>query len=588
MFNPITTTVLNILNNETPYAIPVYQREYRWGTEEAEELIEDLQNYMGIEGDALFLGNMIFEKAQKGVTFVVDGQQRLTTLLLVLIACRMRARELGLAELAPTIQERIGFKDHTTGKTKHSRLAASESVRDVFEYMSNSAWDGHFATKTEDKKQVKRQINRIRPVYEKFVDAVSKFDETQLSAFLRAVYSSYVARIEVENEIEALNVFERTNARGLDLEISDLLKNYLFIKKVENIEILWDQIVSNSDGTILRMLKYFYVSKRGYVLKPQLYNQLKKFSDDVTPQVLTRELAAFSDFYRLAKHPSAATTQAFFEKLEFSEISGHKERFESISRSLEALQEFGVVQFCPVAHAAIDCMNRLGGGIKPGDSKKLVKLFEALEKYHFVNNVICERVGNEVERLYADTCKTFAKSKNFDQTTDLFISELWKRRATEDEFVAQFKTIEYGEDPIALISYIFDRFNNFGCAPGQSVRIYDPDRKLFKRNFNIEHFAAQSPSGASKADKLDSGVINNIGNLLVLYYRDNSSLGNVSTADKLKRLQGDLATKTQNLRVVADFIKDYEDHASYWAAKDVEKRAIDLAHKGYREIWKFK
>ena len=95
---------------------------------------------MGAEGENLFLGNLIFEKAKDQKTYVVDGQQRLTTILLLLIACRMRARELDLQKLEPRIQETITFIDSTTGESSGCRLIASESVSEVFEHMANSSW----------------------------------------------------------------------------------------------------------------------------------------------------------------------------------------------------------------------------------------------------------------------------------------------------------------------------------------------------------------------------------------------------------------------------------------------------------------
>jgi uncharacterized protein with ParB-like and HNH nuclease domain len=76
MFNPVPARVEDILNSPTQFAIPIYQREYKWGKEEALELIEDLESYMDTEGENLFLGNLIFEKTKDQKTFVVDGQQR--------------------------------------------------------------------------------------------------------------------------------------------------------------------------------------------------------------------------------------------------------------------------------------------------------------------------------------------------------------------------------------------------------------------------------------------------------------------------------------------------------------------------------
>ncbi len=436
------------------------------------------------------------------------------------------------------------------------------------------------------RKLVKRKVNKVKPIYDTFLQRLSEYNQTELSKFLRALYDSYVGRIEVENEVEALSIFERTNARGLDLEISDLLKNYLFSKKIEGIEDRWGQIVDNSEGTMLRMLKYFYVSKHGYILKPQLYKKLKSYATDKGPKQFTEELSLFSKFYSTVKAPDKLLTKAFFEENDFPEIYEHEYRYEKINRALEGLREFAVVQFCPAANAAYECLVRNKGKTNSGDAKKLIQLFETFEKYHFVNNVICERVGNEIEKLYADACVTYSKATNFVKATDGLINELKYKLATEEEFVANFITLAYAPDQTSLLCYIFDRFNNFGKDPAQCTLIYNPDPRLKRRNHNIEHFWPQNleaPWRKSNKDGLDPA--DNIGNLLPLYFKDNSSLGKADPMDKIKRLNGDLSGKIENLTYVTEFIREYGSEVSSWDPDKIMNRAKKMGLKAYREIW---
>jgi hypothetical protein len=313
---------------------------------------------------------------------------------------------------------------------------------------------------------------------------------------------------------------------------------------------------------------------------------LKGYGAEAGPQELTQQLADFSKFYRIAKTPDKTLTKAFFDDGGFTEISTAQDRYEKINRALEALREFNVVQFCPPAFAAIECLARNGGKSKPADAKKLIQLFETFEKYHFINNVICERVGNEVEKLYADACLWYSESNNFIQTTDKLINELKLKLAKEAEFEANFSELSYSPDQTSLICYVFDRFANYGLDPGQSVQIYNPDPKIRRRNHNVEHFLPQKPDPALKIKKADLELVDNIGNLLVIYFKDNSSLGNAGPAEKIKRLKGDLNQKVQNLKNVTDFISDYGSDATSWSAEKIKKRAKDMAIKAYQQIWK--
>ncbi len=543
-------------------------------------------SYSGDKSTKLFLGNLIFEKTREKKTSVVDGQQRLTTILILLIACRMRAKQLGHEDLAALTMSKITFMDSTTAKSDGCRLVASDSIRDLLDYMADSEWKGDFPL-TINKKQVKRKIKKIRPIYEIFSKKLSELDIEALGKFLGAIYDANVLKIEVEDEVEALNIFERTNARGLDLEISDLLKNFLFTKKVDGIEDLWSNIIENSGGTLLRMLKYFYVSNRGYILKPQLYKKLKEYSAEVKPQNFTEELERFSKFFSLCKAPDKEKTQMFFDEIGIETISSDQARYERINQALLGLKEFNVAQFCPPAYAAIRCILRCDPKSKNSAAKKLVVLFETYEKYHFINNAVCERVGNEIEKLYADACEWYSKSDDFIKTTDQLIKALKDKLASEGEFTENFKDIQYRKDTISLISYILDRFNNYCLEPGQSIPIYNPDPKLRRRNHNIEHFLAQNAADDTNLTNADEECIHNIGNLLPLYFKENSSLGNASPAEKVKRMRGDLNKKIQHLQIIPDFLEKYGDFASVWNSEKIKQRALDMSIKGYREIWKF-
>lgn len=588
MFSPVPTSIADILNAQAQFAIPIYQREYKWGKEEATELIEDLKNFRGIEGDGLFLGNLIFKRAENKKSFVVDGQQRLTTLLILLVACRERAKELSRHSLVAKIQERITFVDPATAESLGTRLIASESVRDIFEHIAKEDWKGDFPATSSKKKQIKRQVNRLKPIYDYFSTQMKELSADGLSEFLRAIYDAYAIKIEIDGEEEALSIFERTNARGLDLEVSDLLKNFLFAKKVERVEDLWKEITENAGGSLLRMLKYFYVSKRGYVLKPHLYKKLKSYAEETGPQEFTDQLRMMSKFYYIVRDPSADGAQELFEALELSELASDRPKLERVCSTLLGLREFNVIQFCPVAFSALECCKRNGGSTSANEAKALVRLFEVFEKYHFINNRICDRVGNEVEKLYAETCVKYATSTDFAKTTEDLINDLRRQLAKEDEFVAKFvDELHYSQDQLSILAYVFDRINNYGLAPGQEVRIYDPDPKIRRRSHNIEHFFPQNPTKEGEGKKERPEWLHSIGNLLAVSIRANGKLGNGSPKEKIERLNGELCNQIQNLAHVRDFVREYGPMADKWDREQVLSRAKAMAKDAYRRVWRF-
>lgn len=587
MINPNPARIEDILNSSIQFAVPKYQREYTWGKNEAIEFLDDLKNYAESESGNLFLGTIIFdisEEEQRKI-IVVDGQQRITTILILLIACRNVAKKINAVNLATLIQNKITFTDPTTAESLGPRLIASESIKEVFEEISHYEWNGDFPLRAGGR-QVKRQVNRIKPIYDFFIEQVSSFDQAKLSKFLKAIYESYVVRIDIEDEIEAFSIFERTNARGVDLEASDLLKNYLFAQGVEGLEEIWPQIIENSDGTVLRMLKYFYVAKNGYVTKSNLYKYIRAYGNKIGAADLVNELEEFSRFYSAIRNADKAGIKIFFESIKCSAIASDQDKYDRIHTSLEGLRLFKISQIYPLIYAAISCFVRNGNGDSALESKKLIQLFDKMEKYHFINNAVCERIGNEVEKLYADFCVEYANSNDFERTAKELISSLRNQIASEEEFTSRFIEISYSSETIPLISYIFDRINNFGLDPGSRIPIFNPDQKILRRNHNIEHFYPQKPGDDMKASARTLEVVDNIGNLLSISFRTNSRLGNLSPEKKLNKLQNELVREVQNLSYVRDFIRRYERSASSWNKKTIANRAKEIAHSAYGEVWK--
>lgn len=589
MFTPVRNTMLQLLAEQTQYVIPHFQRGYSWGKDNAQELLEDLVNSSDPNSAPLFLGTLILLKGnafEHGIqTQVVDGQQRLTTIMLLLAACRLRAQELGDPRLPQTTLERMSYVNAATGEAMCPKLVPSHVIQRVFAHVTSETWDGNLPSML-GRKGVKTESNKLRPVLTVFMRHLAQCDLAAVKALLDSLYKSCLITIQIENEVDALNIFERTNARGMELEISDLLKNHLFSKDVKNLEESWKAITTNASGTLLRMLKYYYVSSKGYTQKSVLYRQLRLLVHAIGADRLTNELLAFSEYYRCYREPSLERLRGVLHDLGLSHISEHEERRSRLLRSLEALREFGVTQAAPTIYAAAQCVSKLSGNDKATASDALLRLVESIERLHFVNNAVCDRVGNEVERLYADSCVDFVVTQEPLKAFQKLIGALRSTLASEDEFVDRFCDITYSKSTLSLISYVFDRFNNHNLSGSQRLVIYNPDPDLLKRNNNIEHFQPQNPRDGETPSKATMEAINNIGNLLAVSYITNSRLGNASPAEKTAMLQGKLANEIQSSVLLRQFLDTYGPKASHWDHTAIEARAKDMALRAYREVWR--
>ncbi|MBU6371004.1 DUF262 domain-containing protein, partial [Patescibacteria group bacterium] len=434
MLEPKSATILSIFNSPHRVVVPKYQRNFTWGRNEAQELVEDLKAKMIDPNLNLFLGTVIFDisKNKDGEIFVIDGQQRLTTISILLSACRQAAKK-KMPQFADSIQERVSFKDPYSGKYEGQRLVVSPSIKEIYEYISRDNWTGEFSDKIGSK-SIKRQVNKVRPLFEYFLGEVNSLKVEDLQQFVKSLYDAYFVRIDIENTSQAFDIFERMNARGVPLDVADLLKNHLFATiDIPEIEEQWIEIIENSGNTPLRMLKYYWVSKSGYIKKSDLYKNIRNYAIKNGSRALVDELQDFSFFYKLVREGELQDLKDYFQDKGLTEITENESYLQKVFDVIEALKLFGITQIYPVLYSAIVAYKKDSSR----SAKDLLELLDVFEKYHFINNVICERVGNEVEKLYTNYAKDFNKEK-FKPLSISLRDDLKTRLASKEEFTSNF------------------------------------------------------------------------------------------------------------------------------------------------------
>tara|TARA_B100001758_G_C18389038_1_gene601774 strand:+ start:95 stop:1888 length:1794 start_codon:yes stop_codon:yes gene_type:complete len=597
MINPEKKTIDNILSSsKLNYTVPEYQRSFDWGKEELQEFLDDLNDASENNDRDLFLGNFIFDVSKESVIEIVDGQQRLTTISLTFIALREIAREKNEQEIVNECQNYIGVYS-AIRKTNNLKFNLSKNIRDIYKIMASKSWDGKFPEKKEDGTSLKKQINKIRPLFNAIKDRFKDHNTDKLTKLLTTLLDTYVVTIEVDSDESKFAIFERTNARGLDLNIGDLVKNHIFSYQDKSINEKWDEIVTNAKGNLPKMLKYAWISKQGHIMQSKLYREIKHYVGKPENSINTYvdELLSFSKFYSMFNAASEASTK---EWLSDNKINFHQLQYnvQEITRVIQALKLFRVTQIIPLLYSIFNHYKRTGQKRKD----KLISLFQTFEKYHFTNNIICGRVANEVEKFYANSAKAISEDNENElvenvlvtdrEKEEKFINHLKSKKAKRDEFTSQFVSIVYySQRNIPIINYLFDRINNKRNSKkkitgGNYVTIYDPSITYQKRNFNIEHLLSQKYLD-EKNENFNSDVIHSIGNLLIIPFHTNSGLPDKMT-EKIEQISSD-KKYIGSLRYINDFLDKYEDDFYNWGKESIEKRSINLAQEAYDTIWYF-
>lgn len=580
MIVPKKTPLGELYKTNAALTVPKYQRNFDWGKSEVFEMMTDLKASVGVESP-MFLGTFVFDVSAGKEIKIVDGQQRITSFTLLLIACRQHANKLKFYNLAQEIQKKISFTDETTGEMISERVLVSSSIADVFKYISDESWDGIFPSKIGNK-QVKRQSNKLKSLYLFMLEEICGFNKNELSDFLKVVYSTFVIQIDIEDELEAFDIFERTNARGLSLNVADLLKNYLYSScdEEEYVDEKWKDIAVNAGGTLQRMLKYFWVSRFGYVSKRDLYRKLKQYGKSDGAKNLADGIYNFSFYYAAIQSDNEKVIKEWLEKESCESIYSNKGYLELVASSFMGLNHFKITQHLPLIYSIFNAFKKTPMNGK--ETKLFLRIIQDIESYHFINNQICDRVGNEIEKPYAEFSQKFWETDNFISVGNKFLKLLKDKIASKEEFETRFVELDYQSMSLSDFCYIFNRINNYDLKPSEWVKIYDPDRSILQHNYNTEHFLPQNPDYKVSAEDMDT--VDNIGNLFVISRHTNSRLQNKPPKEKIALLKD----RGKKFRYVCDFIDQFEKSNLVWGRKEIKTRATELAKLSYEYAWKIK
>lgn len=587
MKEPRKFSIGQLLQDNTEYIIPPYQRGYDWkGDAQVRDLFVDLTGCIeSTYADSLFLGTMIFDVSREkkdGIIEVIDGQQRLTTLLITLMAARDYARDSLMDEgLAQSIQKYISNAD-ALSESSHHRLNPSVTIADVFTMMCEYDWNRNFSpTVRRDGKtvSVRRQLSRLKPIYEFCLSQIDNFCGAEKSKFKKLanqiVQHTFVIRIDIEDRSEAFDIFERTNARGKGLEVSDLLKNFLFSKEKEyadeSITDVWDEIVEGFGDNLLRALKYFWISRRGAVTSRDLYRKLRYYAGDIGVSQFIDELREFSRFYHAYHADDPGVTKEWLLSQEFPSNDMYLKEFRRIC---SILRLFGVTQVVPFVFSLLRAY-RNGERVEKA-AKRALSTLRALESFHFVNNKVCNRIGNETEKAYADFSERLFHAVGLSET-DTIRNWFQSTMASVEEFTGSFSAISYQNRTDRItIRYVFDKLVNVGMKDGQRLDLVDIDaiQRGIRSSYDIEHLLSQSDADSDEAQE----YIHQIGNLIVIPKQINGIMGNASFDMKMDMLKAPWKYDNNIKHVptyLQEFVTDYG--AMQWGEEAIKKRTADLA-----------
>ena len=232
------------------YQIPMFQREYSWEQEQCETLWDDLIDFHNEKDkkDKYFLGNIVVHPIDESEKFsVIDGQQRLTTLLLLIRAL------FDNAGTVKALEECLKIKDKLSSELTDNIRLNSDVIEGDKKNLEKIILEG----RCDD------ENSRLNINYDMFKKKISDWKQGKTSDELNKLILTFLDNVVLlpilcETEDDALNIFETINNRGLSLSDADIFKSKLYagIESSKRGEFIdeWNELYDQED--LFRILMY--------------------------------------------------------------------------------------------------------------------------------------------------------------------------------------------------------------------------------------------------------------------------------------------------------------------------------------------
>jgi|YNPMSStandDraft_1061717.scaffolds.fasta_scaffold05932_3 uncharacterized protein with ParB-like and HNH nuclease domain len=528
--------------------VPTYQRAYSWEEQHVNDLLDDIQS--NFNASEYFLGTIVLTE-KTGFSEIVDGQQRITTVFLIISAIRDLLKR---SNDANTIQTTYLSTYDFRNKEYIPKLELNEQDNVFFrETVINRNTSSE--PKTISNKKIIQAYDSIKCYLEKELKSYNN-DENILIDWKEFLDNKLkVVVISVPDDINAFTIFETLNDRGLALAQIDLLKNYLYSKsgqRLNEIQNSWIELNSKlesfQEDILLIYIKHWWFAHKGFAREKnnELYKKIKEEIQNTT------EVA---NFVLNLKNDVEQYTAILNHNLPFWNDYNYKCR-----KYVETLNYFNLEQYRPLALSILKKFEK-------NDVEKSLKL---IVSWLIRNLIVGAMGGGTLEQLYANTAIEITKNKicNAHQLKEFLRNNI----PTDDEFKEKFKTATVSKAKYAR--YYLAEIENFhrGKNNPELLVNLNPD------SVNLEHILPENPSNnyPNFSDEDHAMYFKRIGNLTLMKTKENNDFKSSKFSDKKVKYKESEFWLTNTLANIEE-----------WNIDAINQRQSDLAELAV-ETWSLK
>ncbi|WP_137698242.1 DUF262 domain-containing protein [Ruminiclostridium herbifermentans] len=540
--------VKDLFDSKFLFRVPEYQRQFSWENDNFDQLFEDIKESLESEEDNYFLGSVILQVNEinldgSGIYDIVDGQQRLTTITILLAVMRDLTNS---TQAKATLQEKIYQKENEYMGTKEEvRIHVRDREKDFFrKYVLEEEGTKKATIKNNLSEPQQRIVTAIEVFRNKFyIDGA--VNQKLLSNMIKYILNNCVlVYVKTGNFTSAFRLFSVLNDRGMPLATSDLLKSANLSAVKENnrkrYQMSWEQIEEDLGRDELDKLIGFI---RTILIKEK---PRKNIVDEYNQMIFNGIMEPGEEYIQYLDE----VANIYKERILNANIG--------ISTNIE-VKFYNLISimrdFIPFSDWMVAFISF---ALKYPEESNLYNFLIILEKSYVINWII----GITTTKRIVETnriLQVIEKSKNAKEVfnDDVFDLNDYKnevQRLLNDSLFYKMK----------FCKYILLRLDLYLCENSNI-------NKCYKGTVSVEHVLPQNPKEDSEWTRtFDSNSRNELthklGNLVLLSRKKNSAANNIDFKEKIIKYYSNGITDFEITRE----IKDY----SIWNHSSIQSRQV--------------
>ena len=542
------------------YIIPVYQRKYDWKLENCRQLYNDLKKIV-LEGrSSHFFGSIVSSVVPVGSRLeyhIIDGQQRLTTVTLLLLAMRNLIAQQKLVSQSGRLDEQIAQRfliSPWAAADDQIKLRPVKGDREALARLFGDEEDFDPAS-------------NLTHNYRFFCDMLLK-ESISIDELYAAIGKLEIISITLDHDDNAQLIFESLNSTGLALEEGDKIRNYILMglnprEQNSYYDTYWTKIEKCTGNDVSSFVRdYLSIKEQVTPTLNTVYHAFKVYADGIRQPITT----LLDDLLRYAR---------LFEKLRTCKSGLGEKRLDDCLYRMSRL-DIGVTR--PFLMEVLR-MNQDG----KLSSQDVLTVFLTTEDYLFRRN-ICEVPTNALNKIFLMLNKEILR---YDGTTENYVEKfvyalLSKRESGRFPDDEEFSTALAAKQVYSMRgkykAYLFERLENYGTIETKDVYTH-----LDNKVYTIEHIMPQHLTPAwtralgPNSAEIHSTWLHRLANLTLTGY--NPNLSNKTFAEKRDAEEG--GYKASGLKMNQKIAQK-----ETWGLAELEERNRELVALALK-IWPF-